>query len=702
MSTFQTLRKPPNGMWKGYYKDDRKGIGTQYGNNEFQMGITFSDDGFLIGSGLDKEFNRFNRNGFDIIGQWKPSNSTLTFTKSYRNQHGVYYSGVISYDCNQVNITGHWKLTWHGNFENDFYLVHIGQSDTEMFDWLTENRLIEEKIHCIKSSFVKNINEFRQESNQGAIESFSDFKITSKLEEKSVDCNKIILAMQSPYFMKKFKEDPSTGQEMVDFSHDCIQTCIDMLYTGETNLTDKNVENVLELSDKLQLNVIKEQAIDFIVDGVGEINCIKILILGNRFNSESMIAESIRFITKNFDGIEAKCNTDLYQLPLHLFEKVLESDDLILRSKETGIIYTGVMREFAIISFLERYITLHPEINDKEASISCVRLPESLLNSLSTISATGLISELEDNGFISYHSDVADKKDAMESRCEKEKSYVTLLSSRDAIYSQLTNDFDNGKFAKLAGRIINVIDRTSEKCLKMLETKIPNPRENISNNLLKSKPSTFQRKLSKTTCFSTFPIGNEADYGENEQKRVSMFGIIRKIRIHSSQLRGRNAEQWQANSHQIILKGLEFDCHENSQSCSIGLDDGEGTFIDEFELEEGEHICMVKGRSAEFLIQLCFVTNKGRMLKMGGNICTRMGEEFSTVTYVRRNTPQDTLIPLQHMYLKGISANLVRTREGFSAATQVQFCMGIITDDSVIVRPPNHDLAILALRARDY
>ena len=104
------------------------------------------------------------------------------------------------------------------------------------------------------------------------------------------------------------------------------------------------------------------------------------------------------------------------------------------------------------------------------------------------------------------------------------------------------------------------------------------------------------------TCFSTFPLGNEAYYGENEQNRVSVFGVIRKIRIHSSLLRGRNVEQWQANDHQIILKGIEFTCHENSQSSSIGLDDGEGAFIDEFELEEGEHICMVKGRSAEFLL----------------------------------------------------------------------------------------------------
>ena len=68
------IRKPPNGMWKGYYNDERRVIGCKIGKNEFQVGITFSDDGFVIGSGLDKESYSWNGNGFDIIGQWKPSN----------------------------------------------------------------------------------------------------------------------------------------------------------------------------------------------------------------------------------------------------------------------------------------------------------------------------------------------------------------------------------------------------------------------------------------------------------------------------------------------------------------------------------------------------------------------------------------------------------------------------------------------------
>ena len=94
---------------------------------------------------------------------------------------------------------------------------------------------------------------------------------------------------------------------------------------------------------------------------------------------------------------------------------------------------------------------------------------------------------------------------------------------------------------------------------------------------------------------------------------------------------------------------------------------------------------MVKGRASEFILQLCFVTNKGRMLRMGGNPCSRMGEEFSTLNNITRSTPEDEMIPLHHMYLKGIGAKIVKTIEGFSAMAHVEFCTGIITDKLVII-----------------
>ena len=688
MSASHIFRKPPNGMWKGYYNDERRGIGSKIGKNEFQVGISFSDDGFVIGSGLDREFYHWNGNGFDIIGQWKPSNSTITFTKSYRNQHGIYYSGVVSYDGNQTTIKGHWKLSWHGNFDNEFSLVHNGQHEAEIFDYRWFKQRSDTPEPCAELSFLKNLKQFHHEVDQGNIHGFYDFKIVSESDQKSTNCNKTLLAMQSKYFLTKFKEEPRIDHEIVTFSHDCVQICVDMLYTGESNLTESNVEDALELSEKLQLIVIKERAIDFILDGLCLSNCIKTLILGEKFKNKEMTTRSIQFIAKNFEYIEAKYNEELYQLHFHLLQKVLASNYLILRSKDTGVIHTGLVREFSIISYLDKYIRLHPEFNVNENSIHCVRLPESLLDALSkTMSTTALGSKLEENGLLSSSRITTDKKDV-------KKSEVTLVSSLETL--------DDENSAKLLQRITNIIDKTSEKCLAWL--KVKNCDQSYAKGTKKSiekKQSMLERKLSKSTTFSTFPIGNEANYGENVQNRVSMFGMIRKIRIHSTSLRSRHVERWQANDHPIILKGLELYCEETVHPYRIGLDDGEGTFIDNFELEEGEHICMVKGRSAEFILQLCFVTNRGRMLKMGGNPCSRSGEEFSTLNYIRRNTSQDEMIPLQHMYLKGMCTNIVKTREGFSAMAQVQFCMEIITNNSVKFRAPNNELLELENEVRD-
>ena len=712
MSGGQILRTPPNGVWKGYYKQNRR-------QNEFQMNVNFSNDGFVIGSGLDKDFCRWNSNGFDAIGHWKPFTFEITFTKSYRSQHGIYYSGTVSFDDNQAKMKGHWKQSWHGNFEDEFFLTHIEQPDEEILERTGRNEAIDTSVHLLKSDFIQNLKEFHQETNTGTIDAFYDFKIFSEIDKISVNCNKILLAMQSSYFSKKFQEAPSTEHELVCFSHECIQVCIGMLYTGDVSLTEKNVEDVLELSDKLQLNVIKEIAVDFILDGICQSNCIKILVLGDKFGNQRMITKSIQVITKNLDEIEAKYCKDLYQIPLHLFQKILESDGLILRNKKTGIIWTGLARELSIISLLDRYIRLHPELNENETSISCIRLPQVILNSFSKNTlAAGLDLKFDENLVEIYNARIkAKENDTKESewedimnkqenaRNDKETRTVTLLSSQNEFSGKLKIDLDLEELSKWRQRLLNVIESTSEKCLKMLR-RISSDCEtdDTLNNDVQMSPSPFDRKLSKLTCFSTLPIGNIGihTYVKSPEIRVTKLGIIRKIRIHSSLMRGQNVERWQANDHQIILKGLEFRCHENSEPYSIGLSDREGTFIDDFELEEGEHISMVKGRSAEFILQLCFVTNKGRMLKMGGNQCSRMGDEFSTLTYVRRNTPQDEMIPLQHMYLNGISGNVVETRDGFSAMAQVQFCMGMITDNSVIFRPPKHDLAIHALRSLHY
>ena len=120
-------------------------------------------------------------------------------------------------------MKGHWKQSWHGNFEDEFFLTHTEQSEEEILERTESNKAIDTSEPLFRSGFIQNLKEFHRETITGTMDAFYDFKIISEIDKTSVNCNKILLAMQSSYFSKKFQEAPSTELELVCFSHECIQ-----------------------------------------------------------------------------------------------------------------------------------------------------------------------------------------------------------------------------------------------------------------------------------------------------------------------------------------------------------------------------------------------------------------------------------------------------------------------------------------------
>jgi hypothetical protein len=239
-------------------------------------------------------------------------------------------------------------------------------------------------------------------------------------------------------------------------------------------------------------------------------------------------------------------------------------------------------------------------------------------------------------------------------------------------YSKLIieeSKFDRGEIRKMCE---NVRKNISTKLLEVLQSTTKHflkPRDNIL--------SIFNRKLNNLGCLFTLPFGSSNGFWTLSAEHVVHFGIIRKIKIHMIL-----TDMHDSNSTLLkTVKGFELYFQEDSNVYSIGIEDGPGTTIEEFELEENEHICLVKGRSKLYVHQLCFITNKGRIFgPVGGNV----GSQFSTVQYLNRQDQSDEVFHVQNMYLKGICAKQVKTREGSMVVSGVQFCLGIITDSSVI------------------
>ena len=139
-------------------------------------------------------------------------------------------------------------------------------------------------------------------------------------------------------------------------------------------LEEDNVQELLVVSNKLQIPAVETEAIEYVIKNLCISNCIETLKLGDKLGIRYMVDEATHFVIKHFCEIHAKCEDQLYQLPKHLFRNIFDSNDLVLASEVTGIVYTGLVRELEIIILLDKYLKLHPEIRAEFYLSSCQRL----------------------------------------------------------------------------------------------------------------------------------------------------------------------------------------------------------------------------------------------------------------------------------------------------------------------------------------
>ena len=103
-----------------------------------------------------------------------------------------------------------------------------------------------------KCEFLENIGKYYSQAPKE--KQFYDFKIQCS-DGAEVLCHRFILAAQTKYFEGLFRQQPpDTNSVSVNFSGDTIRTCINYLYTGDINIHDDNVQDVLMAAHYFLLN----------------------------------------------------------------------------------------------------------------------------------------------------------------------------------------------------------------------------------------------------------------------------------------------------------------------------------------------------------------------------------------------------------------------------------------------------------------
>jgi len=168
-----------------------------------------------------------------------------------------------------------------------------------------------------------------------------------KVGGKTFHCHKLILAMKSPYFEHKLFPSTSSsssstaaaaaaaaGSEQIvlnDVSADGFDKVLEFMYTGQTELSDQNVEQILRAADLMKLTELTTFCVDYLTDRVSADTCPRYWNLAEQMKLTTLASACKRLCVKEF-GYSHSCSV-LSSLSAETKEKLLEDDELVVESE---------------------------------------------------------------------------------------------------------------------------------------------------------------------------------------------------------------------------------------------------------------------------------------------------------------------------------------------------------------------------------
>jgi len=152
-------------------------------------------------------------------------------------------------------------------------------------------------------------------------------------------CHKLVLAMKSPYFDEKLFPSSSSSLPVAaakqivlnDVSADDFHKVLQFMYTGETEINEKNVENILRAADLMKLTELTQFCVDYLMDSVSTKTCPRYWKLAEQMNLATLALACKRLCLKELDKIGS--SSELSSLSETMMRELLEDDELVVESE---------------------------------------------------------------------------------------------------------------------------------------------------------------------------------------------------------------------------------------------------------------------------------------------------------------------------------------------------------------------------------
>ncbi|XP_042372585.1 kelch repeat and BTB domain-containing protein 3-like, partial [Plectropomus leopardus] len=145
----------------------------------------------------------------------------------------------------------------------------------------------------------------------GVLRSFRErgllFDFTIKVQERSFPCHRCVLAACSDFFRAMFEVDMrECGDGSVTLGNQCPEAVgffLDFAYSGETLITDSNVDMLFQIASFLQVSVLSRACSDFLIGTMDLCNCLSLFSLAEAYGSASLLKSANDFVVQNFSDL---------------------------------------------------------------------------------------------------------------------------------------------------------------------------------------------------------------------------------------------------------------------------------------------------------------------------------------------------------------------------------------------------------------
>ncbi|XP_068612789.1 kelch repeat and BTB domain-containing protein 3 [Brachionichthys hirsutus] len=174
----------------------------------------------------------------------------------------------------------------------------------------------------------------------GVLKSFRErglmFDFTIVVQGRTFPCHRCVLAACSDFFSAMFEVDMrERGAGSVTLENQCpvaVGSFLDFAYSGETLITDGNIDTLFQLASFLQVSVLSRACGDFLIGTLDLPNCLSLLSLAEAYGSASLLRTANEFVIQNFSDLSK--TPDFLDMQVNVLEACLRSDALNVPSEE--------------------------------------------------------------------------------------------------------------------------------------------------------------------------------------------------------------------------------------------------------------------------------------------------------------------------------------------------------------------------------